>query len=441
MKRTTIFPSRLGQFPLVAGLVLGGLAVQPFGLAGLAAQQPPAQQVAPSQAQPQASAPLPATHVVQQGETLWGLAQQLLGDPLLWPEIYRLNTSVIEDPHWIFPGEELRLGPGAEPATAAAPAAPSASVGAAATAAATVADTTSAPAAPAAPADQGGITVAPAAPDTDTATAQQGPVVNPATGTTIFAQQGRARISSGTLQLKDQQAYRAVRAGEYYSAGFVLEAGEQLNGGRLLGNIATSSISRLATTTSTMIYGTVAVVPPPGDTLKPGDILLSYDTPRVIPNYGAVIRPTGLLKVTSVGAPGDNVMAQVVAVYQTIDGGQSVIQPQPYHAPGGVRPMVVPPDSGVQGEVIDMRAPREVVNDQDALFINKGSADGVHLGDVFQVSRTSSAQAEVGVIVQKQAQVLIVYVRPHTATGVVIQLDRPDIRAGSTARQIRRMPS
>ena len=424
MKRTTIFLSRLAQHRVMIGVMAAALAMPLAGATLLSAQQP-AGAAAP------ARAALPASHVVERGETLWGLAQQFLGDPLLWPEIYRLNTTVIEDPHWIFPGEELKLGPGLEPMASGA-AAPSASAEAAPAPAVVTpagADTT---------APHGDIAVTPTPTDT-AAAAPQTPVTNPATGPTIFATQGRTSIAAGSLKLNEQQEYRAVREGEYYSSGYVLDAGEQLNAGKLVGNTMTSSISRLTTTNSANLYGTVAVTPPPGDALKAGDLLMAYDTPRIVQGYGSIVRPTGLLKVTSAGR--DTAICLVVAVYQTVDGGQNVVKAVPFESQRGVRPVAVPADSAVTGVVVDLRSPREVVNQQDVLFISKGSSDGVHMGDIFQVSRVSPPAAGIGAITQNQGKMLIVNVRPHTATGVLIQVDRGDIRAGSTATQIRRMPS
>jgi hypothetical protein len=90
MRKTTIFRS--------SSLVVLCAAV---ASAGATAQEPDTLQL------PQR----PDVHIVVAGETLWDLAQRYLDDPFLWPEIYRLNTLVVEDPHWIFPGEELRLGP------------------------------------------------------------------------------------------------------------------------------------------------------------------------------------------------------------------------------------------------------------------------------------------------------------------------------------------
>jgi hypothetical protein len=292
-------------------------------------------------------------------------------------------------------------------------------------------DATPAPAAPEA------VAAAPTAADTEAPRPQTAPSGNPFDAPTIFAAKSTVGRSTSTLQLQSRRAYRAVRAGEHFAAGFLTE-GEHLNAGRLLGNTRTASISRLTAITSATTFAEVAVTPPPGDTLQVGDLLLSYEVPRRIDPWGDVVRPTGLLRVTAVGDPGDNVMAQVTEVFQSITSGQSVIRVTPF-TPNRQRATAV--DSGIVGSVIDVREPSELVTPDDALFIDRGAEDGVQLGDIFQISGTTTAASGIGRVVQNEVQVLIVHLRPHTATGIVIQIDRPDVRPGATAQQIRRMPS
>src|SRR3989440_6137480 len=116
MRRTTICRSeRAALLALVPGLLAGPaplLVAQDTTQARPDTSQPApdTSHVAPAPAPGEGGGgQLPATHVVTRGETLWSIAQLYFNDPLLWPEIYRLNTALIDDPHSTYPGEELNL--------------------------------------------------------------------------------------------------------------------------------------------------------------------------------------------------------------------------------------------------------------------------------------------------------------------------------------------
>ncbi len=69
------------------------------------------------ESEPEASVAEPeegVVHRVVEGDTLWDITGRYLGNPFDWPRVWSYNPE-IENPHWIFPGDRVRLGP-AQPA-------------------------------------------------------------------------------------------------------------------------------------------------------------------------------------------------------------------------------------------------------------------------------------------------------------------------------------
>jgi nucleoid-associated protein YgaU len=54
---------------------------------------------------------LPKSWVLQYGECLWIVAgyEEIYGDPLKWPRLWRGNKAMVEDPDWVLAGWELKI--------------------------------------------------------------------------------------------------------------------------------------------------------------------------------------------------------------------------------------------------------------------------------------------------------------------------------------------
>ncbi len=54
----------------------------------------------------------PSLHTVKKGDTLWEICDQYYKNPWKWPEVWSYNPQ-LQNPHWIYPGDQLRLRSGA----------------------------------------------------------------------------------------------------------------------------------------------------------------------------------------------------------------------------------------------------------------------------------------------------------------------------------------
>jgi LysM repeat protein len=53
----------------------------------------------------------PQVYVIKKGDTLWGLSDRFLKDPHYWPNLWAKNDPSITNPHFIYPGQTVKIYP------------------------------------------------------------------------------------------------------------------------------------------------------------------------------------------------------------------------------------------------------------------------------------------------------------------------------------------
>ncbi len=361
----------------------------------------------------------PQSHTVRQGDTLWDLAKQYRGDPFLWPDIYRLNTAVVADPHWIYPGEADTPAPPAEVAEAA--------------------DSGSTPAAPTAD------TIAPAPvadtyPDSDTSNQQTLAQLTSATssdeGAPLFGRR-RADMLQETIKAYVEQPYRPLRRSEFYSSGFLTE-GENLPFGKVLGPVTPQQIRSEGGNASALPYSLIAVEAPRAATYQVGDTLLIVQLGAELRPHDEVVMPTGLARI--VDTVSGRYIASVDATYGPIRNGQRVLPAEKFTSSGTEHAVAV--SEGVHARLLGGPGRQEMKAPQMVVFLDKGRADGVAAGDLFEVRRRAERLNDGSQRINElMATLQIVHVREHSATARIINVVSPDIPPGTDARQVAKLPS
>lgn len=369
--------------------------------------------VAPASAQ---GANKATSHTVQKGDTLWDIAKAVLGDPFLWPQIYKLNTDVVENPHWIYPGEILKLeavaGQTAVPTTDTPPPAARAEPS------------------PTPPAPPAAMPVSP--PPAMDQTSQAGGD----DGLGLFRRK-RIDVQSAFKTYRESK-FHPLRPGEFYSSGFLTER-DSLPWGELLGPVTPEQIESGRNRAAVQAFTLVGMRAPAGATYSIGDTLVVVDRREGPIGYGEIIVPTGMIRV--VGQNGEQTIGEVMAVYGPIRNGQSLMPAEKFNDPGTAS--YQPVSKGIEGHMLVSRDLRELRHPQEVIFIDVGLKDGVALGDLFEARRTAGPQdkTEANAMDEEMAVLQVIHVRNRTATVKVLNVMSPDIKPGTRVVQVAKLPS
>ena len=377
--------------------------------AGLTTAQRADSQVQPSQP---AQGQQPRTHTVVRGDNLWDLSQTYLGNPFLWPEIYRLNRDVVEDPHWIYPGEILRL-PGGDsiPTVAVIP------------------DSMNVPG-PVVPT----VTVQPPV-DTSSAT-----VFTRRYATSPVAGAGGTRggATGGAVNIAERPT---VRWGEVISAPYVDREGGPRGFGRILKSGDLTGVAEASERFRFQAFDKIFIAPPVGYVAPEGERYLAIKLGPMLEDQGQLIIPTGVVEVTAPARGGMAATARVVRSYAGVNATDRLIPIDTSGVGSTVRPVRIADGPSTTIEWISGQPVLPSVG--HFVVLNTSSRNGVRMGDEFTVylprkkGEDDRAPDDPEILISK---LQVVRSTPYGVTAVVLGQEQPAIKEGMQARVTAKMP-
>src|SRR5206468_1656128 len=196
--------------------------------------------------------------------------------------------------------------------------------------------------------------------------------------------------------------------------------------GLVLGATAVPAIPRLSQHTTATVFGQISIQPPQDASYHVGDSLLLARIDRDVASWGDVVVPVGVARVTDVQKR--QLLGDVIMQFGRIHDGNLAMPLEPFKDAGDVRP--VPVGNGLEAHVIAQRDLHVLTNAQQILFLDRGRAEGVVPGDLFEIYRPASRELG-GASEQPLIVVEIVHTREHSCSGLVLGITHPGVSPGS----------
>lgn len=343
-------------------------------------------------------------HRVMEGDTMWDLAGRYMQNSFSWPLIWEANKEQVADPHWIYPGQELVIPPQGLSEQVAAPDT------------AAIQPVAQQEIQPGAPAEE--------EPAYESEPAKPAPVA-------------RASRSITTTQ----KLVSVVSEHMAFNAGYIEEA-QSKPAGRIIASDRKDVEGLMANDPVYINLGSA-------DGAKPGDRYALYREgsrvkhPSNGSNLGRIINIVGILEITETESRTSR--AKLLKTFEPISRNEAIRSYQEVMVPKNVKPL--PVERSNEGYIVSVKQEGIAVSEYKTVYIDKGLANGIMPGDVFEIYRTGAKVKDpdrggsqiLPDLVVGHLQVLAV--RNNTAAAVVVNSKVEDIRAGERIRLIKQVPS